>query len=188
VTVTNSIFSANTSDNCHGSVTDGGHNLDDGTSCGFSTAKGSLVNTNPQLDPLGLQNNGGPTETVALCTGAGVPTGCTAASPAIDAGDQAVCAAERVNNRDQRGFVRPGAGHTQCSIGAYEADASAPACTGDCDDNGMVAINELILGVNIALGSLPVSACPAFENAQGMVDIAQLIKGVNNALGGCGIG
>jgi len=52
----------------------------------------------------------------------------------------------------------------------------------------MVTIADLILGVNIALGNQPSTACPAFENAQGMVDIAQLIKGVNNALNGCGVG
>jgi hypothetical protein len=52
----------------------------------------------------------------------------------------------------------------------------------------MVSISDLITGVNIALGSLPVSACPAFANAQGKVDIAQIIKGVNNALNGCGSG
>jgi hypothetical protein len=189
VTVTNSIFSANPGDNCSGPIFDGGHNLDDGTSCGFSAAKGSLVNTNPQLDPMGLQNNGGATQTLALCTAAGEPTGCTAASPAIDAGDQSVCAAAPVNNRDQRRFVRPGSGHAQCSIGAFEADASEPpACTGDCDGDGMVAINELILGVNIALGAQPVGACPVFANSQEMVDIAQLIKGVGNALSGCGVG
>ena len=52
----------------------------------------------------------------------------------------------------------------------------------------MVAINELILGVNIVLDLQPVDACPAFANAEGMVDIAQLIRGVNNALDGCGTG
>jgi hypothetical protein len=66
--------------------------------------------------------------------------------------------------------------------------AGAPAhaqCVGDCNGNDVVTINELILGVNIALGTQPVSACPAFANAQDMVNIAQLIKGVNNALNGC---
>src|SRR5262249_47328038 len=48
--------------------------------------------------------------------------------------------------------------------------------------------DELILGVNIALGSQPASGCPSFQNAQRMVDIAQLIKGVNNALGSCPAG
>jgi hypothetical protein len=51
-----------------------------------------------------------------------------------------------------------------------------------------VAINELILAVNIVLELRPVDACPAFANADGMVDIAQLITGVTNALDGCGTG
>jgi hypothetical protein len=63
---------------------------------------------------------------------------------------------------------------------------SSVSCVGDCNGNHAVAINELIIGVNITLGTLPVSACPAFQNAQGTVDIAQLIKGVDNALNGCG--
>ena len=172
--------------NCSGPITDGGHNLDDGTSCGFSAANGSLNNTNPQLDPAGLQYDSGVMQTLALCTAAGVPAGCAAASPAIDAGDDAVCTAAPVNNLDQRGYVRPGTGHTDCSIGAYEADAVPPKpCTGDCDGDGRVAISQLIVGVNIALDVQPITACPAFANAQGMVDVAQLIEGVNNALNGC---
>lgn len=79
--MSNTIVANSTSDgNCSGVVTDGGHNLDDGTSCGFSTANGSLNNTNPRLDPAGLAHNGGPTQTVALL----------ADSPAIDAGDESV--------------------------------------------------------------------------------------------------
>ena len=113
-----------------------------------------MSNTNPQLDPAGLQNNGGPTQTVALCTAVGVPAGCTAASPAIDAGDQAVCAAAPVNNLDQRGFVRPGTGHTQCSIGAYEADATAPErASATATARGSVTVDEIITLVNIALGT-----------------------------------
>ena len=62
---------------------------------------------------------------------------------------------------------------------------AAQTCVGDCNADGMVTINELITGVYITLGSLPVSDCQAFENAQGKVDIAQVIQGVNNALNGC---
>ena len=174
-TLRNTIVANNTGGNCDGVITDGGHNLDDGTSCGFSMANGSLSNTDPKLDP-GLANNGGPTQTIALQAG----------SPAIDAGDPEVCANPPVNGIDQRGYIRPGIGHTDCSIGAYEADAvSVAACVGDCDGNGVVAINELILGVNIVLAIRPDTACPAFANSQGMVDIAQLITGVNNTLDGC---
>ena len=64
-----------------------------------------------------------------------------------------------------------------------------PSCVGDCNGDGMVLINELVLGVNIALGSTPVSACPAFDaNGNGMVLINELISGVNNALAGCPMG
>jgi hypothetical protein len=111
-----------------GPITDGGYNIEDDATCNFSAANDSLSNTNPNLDPAGLANNGGPTQTVALCTGEGVPAGCAEASPAINAGNQSVCAATggaaAVNNLDQRGFVRPGAGAMACSIGAFEADAS----------------------------------------------------------------
>ena len=62
----------------------------------------------------------------------------------------------------------------------------APACVGDCDGSGAVAINELIIGVNIALGSQALTACPSFDpNHDGMVAINELIAAVNNALGGC---
>src|SRR5439155_10324773 len=151
-TVTNSILGNSTSGgNCGvGSFvtapTDGGNNIDDGTTCGFGgtncfhcvggdfpgrgcsadsdctgtppTVNGtcaaatgtSFCNTNPLLDPAGLANNGGPTQTIALEAG----------SPAINAGNETICAAPPVNNLDQRGFVRPGMGATNCSIGAYE--------------------------------------------------------------------
>jgi hypothetical protein len=58
-------------------------------------------------------------------------------------------------------------------------------CVGDCGGVGVVTISDLIIGVNIVLGTQPMSACPAFENAHGTVNIAQLIQGVNNALDGC---
>jgi len=66
---------------------------------------------------------------------------------------------------------------------------AAPAraqCVGDCNDSGMVEINELITGVNIALGNTPLSACPSFDcDNTGSVPINCLIQGVNNALNGC---
>ncbi len=110
LTVANTILVSNAGGNCGFdsatvAIIDGGHNLDDGTTCGFSGS-----NTNPQLDPAGLRDNGGPTHTIALQPG----------SPAINAGDEALCAAPPVNDVDQRGFVRPGTGATNCSIGAYE--------------------------------------------------------------------
>lgn len=134
VTLTNSILSG-APDNCAGpgGYADGGHNIDDGSSCGFlagancSDAMGtSFCATDPEIDPAGLASNGGPTQTVALCTGAGAPAGCTLASPAINAGDQAVCAAAPVSGVDQRGYSRPGGANPNCCIGAFEAGAAPP--------------------------------------------------------------
>jgi predicted outer membrane repeat protein len=170
--------------NCSGTITDGGHNIDDGTTCGFTgtgcttTSGSSFCSTNPKLDPAGLANNGGPTQTIALQAG----------SPAVNAGNESVCAAPPVNNLDQRGYVRPGTGHTNCSIGAYEADATPPeVCVGDCGGTGSVTIDEIITQVNIALGNAQPSACPHGVPSGTNVTVEVIIQAVNNALSGCGL-
>ena len=105
-TMRNSIVAANNAGgNCSWSgaaITDGGNNIDDAASCGFS-APSSMSSTDPLLDPAGLQNNGGPTQTIAILAG----------SPAINAG--AGCPLT-----DQRGISRPQG--SACDIGAYEAE------------------------------------------------------------------
>jgi len=59
-------------------------------------------------------------------------------------------------------------------------------CVGDCNGNGEVVINELITGVNIAVGSARLDQCPTFDrNGSGEVEINELIQGVNAALNGC---
>ena len=176
-TLTNTIVASSSSgDNCSGPITDGGHNLDDGTSCGFSAGTGSLNNTDPKLDPAGLASNGGPTLTIALLPG----------SPAINAGDQAICAAPPVNGVDQRGYVRPGTGSANCSIGAFEFNSPGPLCdVGDCNSDGQVTIDELITLVNIALGNAQPSACPHGVPSGAEVNVALIIQAVNNALTGC---
>jgi hypothetical protein len=93
-------------------ITSNGHNLESGTSCGF-TGTGDLQNANPLLGALA--DNGGPTQNMALLPG----------SPAIDVGS---CE----QTTDQRGIARP-QGAT-CDIGAYERlDTSTfiPVACGD---------------------------------------------------------
>lgn len=63
---------------------------------------------------------------------------------------------------------------------------ASPPCAGDCDGLGGVSIGELITGVNMALGNLPLSRCPVFDtNGDGRVSIGELIRAVTNALLGC---
>ncbi len=64
---------------------------------------------------------------------------------------------------------------------------AAKTCAGDCDGNGSVTIDELVTGVNIALGALPSDACTAFDSSgDGRVTIDELVAGVTGALCGCG--
>lgn len=60
------------------------------------------------------------------------------------------------------------------------------ACVGDCDGNHQVTVDELVKGVNIALGNLTLDQCPAFNcNGTGHVTVDCLVKSVNAALNGC---
>jgi hypothetical protein len=90
-------------DTC-GTFTSQGHNLSDDNGSGFLNGPGDLTNTNPLLGPL--QDNSGPTQTLALVAG----------SPALNAGDPA-----QLDVADQRGVIRAGG----VNIGAYKASASA---------------------------------------------------------------
>lgn len=101
--------------NCSSGIVDHGYNLSDDNSCGFSgTSQNSVTNIN--LDPAGLNNNGGQTQTIAIepdsealnfipianCTDQSSPT----PQPLI---------------QDQRGFPRPDPANTNfCDAGAFE--------------------------------------------------------------------
>lgn len=59
-------------------------------------------------------------------------------------------------------------------------------CVGDCDGNGSVAVNELVLGTNIALERAPLSQCEVFDaDDNGQVAVNELVTGVNNLLREC---
>jgi hypothetical protein len=81
-----------------------GHNLIGNSSGGSGYADTDLLDVDAKLGPL--QDNGGPTKTIALLAG----------SPALNAGDP-----DQLGAKDQRGVVRAGG----VNIGAYQASASA---------------------------------------------------------------
>jgi hypothetical protein len=59
-------------------------------------------------------------------------------------------------------------------------------CVGDCDGSGAVAVNELVISVNVALGNLAIEACTDIDvNDSDAVEINELIAAVNAALAGC---
>jgi len=62
----------------------------------------------------------------------------------------------------------------------------AQTCAGDCDGSGDVGVNEIIILVNITLGSAENSACPdGIVPSTDPVDITMIIRAVNNALNNC---
>lgn len=66
------------------------------------------------------------------------------------------------------------------------ADAVGAVCTGDCDGDHEVEVNEPIIGVSIALGRAPLDTCVAFDaNGDAVVAINELIAAVRNAFDGC---
>lgn len=66
------------------------------------------------------------------------------------------------------------------------APAAAQACPGDCDGDGVVSVNELVMMVTMALGMRDMEACPSADaNGDGEVTIAELVAATRNALDGC---
>ncbi len=87
-------------------ITDGGYNLDDDGSCGFTSANSLSDNKNGNRGPL--SNNGGPTLTIPLLSG----------SAAIDAIPLLANGCGTTILTDQRGVLRPQG--SACDIGAFE--------------------------------------------------------------------
>lgn len=113
----NTIVANSTGGNCGAGIVDAGGNLSDDATCAF-TAATSLNSTLAQLGPL--QNNGGPTQTMAPQTG----------SPAIDQGVNTLAndANGAALTTDQRGagFPRISPSGGTVDRGAFEVTAAPP--------------------------------------------------------------
>ena len=148
-------------------VTSNGFNLSDDAACGVSpcndatTGPGGLLNhagdkrnTDPLLDPAGLKDNGGPTQTIALQKN----------SPALDQGKSSgviVSGGAIGNSLDQRGESRPfddpntinATGGDGSDIGAYEADVVVKAI--DRIGSDLRFTFTTILGYNYEIQTTP---------------------------------
>jgi hypothetical protein len=117
---------------------------------------------------------------------AGEPCGgpCGVCPPCAPAGCEAAC---------QLGTCQLVSGACTCVL-ATPPPVSTPTptpalapCVGDCNADGQVTVNEIITGVNIALGNALVSACPAMQcNLPNvLVDVTCIEQAVHDALFGC---
>ena len=108
---------------------------------------------------------------------------------------------ERVDVTWRFGFEPPAAGQIYLVEAAATDDdgfdqpfeaigtlAIGSVCAGDCGADGSVAVNELVLAVNIASGELPFDACLAADaDRDETVEISDLITAVGHALNGCAV-
>ena len=164
--------------NCSGTITNGGNNIDDGTTCGWGSTDGSMSSTNPLLGVLA--NNGGPTQTFGLLTG----------SPAIDG--VTFNAPNSAPSMDQRGVTRPqGAGY---DIGAFESEAQAgPALivntSTDTDDDSCDLLGQGIGNQDCTLREA-IDAANALAGANtinfsvsGTITLGSTLPSINDAAG-----
>ena len=81
--------------------------------------------------------------------------------------------------------------HTLIVLGLLAALLSprmAYPCTGNCNGDARVTIDEIIVGVNMALGLLPLATCPRFDrDGSGAVGIDELIAAIDSLERGCPI-
>lgn len=72
-----------------------------------------------------------------------------------------------------------------CPLLCEPTPTPAPDCQGDCDGDHSVQVNELVVAVRIALGTLPGSSCLALHCSTDTVSIECLVRAVSHALQGC---
>jgi hypothetical protein len=71
-------------------------------------------------------------------------------------------------------------------LGGEPAPDAPSACVGDCDGDGAVSIDELVVGVQLGLDGSSPDACPTLRcNTDRIVTIHCLILAVEYALSGC---
>ncbi len=150
----------------------GSHNLieDRANACGLTNGvNGNIIGMDPRLSSL---------------TGNPAYFPLEPGSPAIDAGDNATCAGEPVNNDSQNGVTRPrdgnGDGSSICDIGAYEAPgAGGPAPT----STPSATATPVPAPPTPTSRATPTTRCIGDCNGDGGVTIEEIIGMVNVALG-----
>jgi len=61
-----------------------------------------------------------------------------------------------------------------------------PACLGDCNGDGQVTVDEILMMVNIALGNSSVLDCvPGDQSGNGTITVDEILLAVNKAMSGC---
>lgn len=161
-----------------------GHNCNRDGYRGLSQPASDLV----AADPLLIAPTAAPVPDVRL---AQVAAGDAVTSPCVDAGFRTAAQLAL----DQSTTRRDGVGDAGIADVGYHYgldlfdEAIVPllrfgAPVGDCDADGATRVNDLVVGVNIALGGQTLAACPTLDvNGDAQVAINELLAAVNALLG-----
>lgn len=117
-------------------------------------------------------------------TPSGVPTPTPTASH-TSAPTGAPTATDRTPATVTPGPATPSGSTTESPTPTPTVDPAQP-CSGDCNNDGTVTVDELIRAVNIGLDSIPAEQCIAADaDANQIVTINEIVAAVDNALRGC---
>ena len=77
------------------------------------------------------------------------------------------------------GFHYPPAPFEHCDLQLAQHSCEPITQTADCDGDGRITINEIILGVNMALNTQPLDQCPTFDrNFDEQINVDELVGAI----------
>ncbi len=108
-------------------------------------------------------------------------------NPVISVDGRAVAFESDAGNLVPGGIEAPGL-FTGAGDIFVATDCERPTCPGDCNGDGPVTIDELLIGVNIALGNAVVGRCLSFDaDGDNSVTVNEVVRVVEVALNGCNL-
>lgn len=161
---------------------------------GFWVRGAAAVTPTPTMTPTGSATATPTRSATATATTSYVPTDTVTPSPSSTPTNVEVASptptrtssASRSATATPTGSPSPTPTATPSPSPTQATQTPLTVCTGDCDQDGVVTVDELILATNIALGRFDVSACAACDpDGSGWPSIGELVKGVTHALTSC---
>jgi hypothetical protein len=122
---------------------------------------------------------------VSVLTGRGDGTFSPALVFATGAGAFDVVAAD-VNGDRRPDVLTVNMEGNDVSVLLNASDGPAFGCIGDCDLDGAVEIDELVLGVGLSIDPAALDACPSIDaNGDQRIGVDEVLRAVRGALSGC---
>jgi cysteine-rich repeat protein len=172
---------------CGDGVVDGGEECDDGNAtdgdgCSIACVSDTPTPTASASPTLTLPPSATPTDTAEPTPT--VTHTATSASPSVAPTTPSVS-----TSPTQTATPNPSSSPTateRSTPTATQTLGPAPLCAGDCNGDGFVRIDELVLAVNIALERATLDACARGDlDGNGRISVDELVTSVNHTLRGC---